>query len=146
MTVDDTDADPGPDADDIPADLELSDAERAALHELQLGIEHVYRAYGTLLEFHHELGHAMDRMGEAEDRLREAGREEWANELRDDHLPAGAVSDQWTFELVEEFSGTFLEEVDAFEDVVRDELADGIDHVTERRQKQRLRDRARREE
>ena len=125
-----------------PDDLELSDAEEDALHELQLGIEHVHRAYGTLLEFHHDLGHAMDRMSDAEEALREAGHEEWADALRDDHLPAGAVSDQWTFELVEEFSAEFLEEVDAFETEVRDELADGVDHVTERRQKRRLRDRA----
>ncbi|SEH13036.1 hypothetical protein SAMN04487967_1106 [Natronorubrum sediminis] len=129
-----------------PDDLELSDSEAAALHDLQLGIEYVYRAYGSLLEFHHQLGHAMDRMSDAEDDLRDAGHEEWANELRDEHLPAGAISDQWTFELVEEFSTEFLEEVDAFESNVRDELADGIDHVTERRQKQRLRDRAKRED
>lgn len=132
----------GPDSDVDPDDLELSDDEQAALHELQLGIEHVHRAYGTLLEFHHELGHAMDRMADAEDRLREAGHDEWADDLRDDHLPAGAISDQWTFELVEEFSEEFLEEVDAFEDAVREELADGVDHVTERRQKRRLRERA----
>lgn len=126
-----------------PDDLELTDAEEDALHELQLGMEYVHRAYGNLLEFHHELGHAMDRMGNAEDLLREAGHEERANQLRDDHLPAGAISDQWTFELVEEFSTSFLEDVDEFEDEVRDELADGIGHVTERRQKQKLRDRAR---
>jgi len=126
-----------------PDDLELSDAELAALHDLQLGIEHVYRAYGTLLEFHHDLGHAMDRMASAEDELREAGHEIWADELRDEHLPAGAVSDQWTFELVEEFSTEFLEEVAAYEEGVRDELADGLDHVTERRQKRRLRERSR---
>ncbi|QRV13597.1 hypothetical protein JMJ58_11555 [Haloterrigena salifodinae] len=125
-----------------PDDLELSDVEADALHELQLGIEYVHRAYGTLLEFHHELGHAMDRMGDAEDALREAGHEEWADALRDDHLPAGAVSDQWTFELVEEFSEEFVAEVDAFETEVREELADGVDHVTERRQKRQLRDRA----
>ncbi len=129
-----------------PDDLELSDAEAEALHNMQLGIEYVYRAYGNLLEFHHELGHAMDRMSDAEDRLREAGHEEWADELRDNHLPAGAVSDQWTFELVEEFSTAFLEEVDTFEDEVRDELADGVDHVTERRQKRRLRERAKRDD
>ncbi|MFC6769046.1 hypothetical protein [Natrinema soli] len=135
-------ADAGPDADVDLEELELSEGERAALHELQLSIEHVHRAYGTLLEFHHQLGHAMDRLGDAEDRLREAGHEEWANDLRDDHLPAGAISDQWTFELVEEFSDVFLEDVDAFEREVRAELADGIDHVTERRQKRELRERA----
>ncbi|MFA9502234.1 hypothetical protein ACERIM_05560 [Natrinema sp. H-ect1] len=138
----DPDSTAGPETDVDLDDLELSDAEQAALHELQLGIEHVHRAYGTLLEFHHELGHAMDRMGDAEDRLREAGHEEWADALRDEHLPAGAISDEWTFELVEEFSGEFLEAVDGFEDEVRAELADGIDHVTERRQKRQLRERA----
>ncbi len=132
----------GPDADVDPDALSLSDAERDALHELQLSIEHVHRAYGTLLEFHHELGHAMERMSDAEERLREADHEEWADELRDDHLPAGAISDQWTFELVEEFSNEFLGEVDDFEASVRNELADGVDHVTERQQKRRLRERA----
>ncbi|MDS0476497.1 hypothetical protein [Natrinema sp. 1APR25-10V2] len=138
----DIDSNAGPDADVDPDDLSLSDAEQEALHELQLSIEHVHRAYGTLLEFHHELGHAMGRMSDAEERLREADHEEWADELRDDHLPAGAISDQWTFELVEEFSNEFLEEVDEFEASVRDELADGVDHVTERQQKRRLRERA----
>ncbi|WP_306053938.1 hypothetical protein [Natronococcus wangiae] len=129
-----------------PDDLELTDAEEEALHELQLGIEYVHRAYGTLLQFHHELGHAMDRMGTAEARLREAGHEEWADQLRDEHLPAGAISDRWTFELVEEFSEDFLEDVDAFEGEVREELADGLDHVTERQQKRRLRVRAQRDD
>ncbi|WP_265108981.1 hypothetical protein [Halosolutus halophilus] len=129
-----------------PDDLELTDAEQEALHDMQLGMEYVHRAYGSLLEFHHQLGHAMDRMSDAEERLREAGHDEWADALRDDHLPSGAISDQWTFELVEEFSGEFLEEVDAFEDAVREELADGVDHVTERRQKRRLRERAEDEE
>ncbi|AEH38157.1 hypothetical protein [Halopiger xanaduensis] len=137
------DSDDDPDDADL-EELDLSDAEEAALHDLQLGIEHVHRAYGTLLEFHHQLGHAMDRMSDAEDALREAGHEEWADRLRDDHLPAGAISDQWTYELVEEFSTEFLEEVDEFEGSVREELADGIDHVTERRQKRALRERARR--
>ncbi|MDJ1432408.1 hypothetical protein [Halostagnicola sp. A-GB9-2] len=134
----DSDGTSSPDADD----LELSDAELEALHDLQLGIEYVHRAYGTLLSFHHELGHAMDRMAAAEDNLRTAGHGSWADELQNQHLPAGAVSDQWTFELVEEFSAEFLEEVDRFEGEVREELADGLDHVSERRQKRRLRERA----
>ncbi|QLG49283.1 hypothetical protein [Natrinema halophilum] len=142
----DIDSNVGPDADVESDDLELSDSERTALHNLQLSIEHMHRAYGTLLEFHHELGHAMDHMSDAEDHLRTADHEGWANELRDDLLPAGAISDQWTFELVEEFSSEFLDEVDAFEESVRDELADGVDHVTERRQKRQLRERAERDE
>ena len=120
----------------------LNDAEQDALHEFQLAIEHVYRGYGALLEFHHEIGGAMGRMDEAESLLREAGHEEWANELRDDHLPAGAIDDRWTYELVDEFSQDFLEDVTAFEAAVREELADGHPHVTERAQQRRWRERA----
>ncbi|RQH03543.1 hypothetical protein [Natrarchaeobius oligotrophus] len=129
-----------------PDELELTDAEEQSLHDLQLGIEYLYCAYGSLLEFHHQLGHAMDRMDDAESALRDDGHERWADELRDDHLPAGTISDQWTFELVEKFSHEFLDDVDAFERTVRGELADGVDHVTERRRKRRLRERARRDE
>ncbi|AFZ73144.1 BAR domain-containing protein [Natronobacterium gregoryi] len=123
-------------------DPELSDAEADALHEMQLGIEYVHRAYGSLLAFHHQLGHAMDRMADAEDELQTAGHDEWADALRNEHLPAGAVSDQWTFELVEEFSTGFMDDIVAFEAEAREELADGLDHVTERQHKRRLRERA----
>jgi hypothetical protein len=125
-----------------PDELDLSETEEDALHELQLSIEHVHRAYGQLLQFHHGLGHAMDRMNDAEAELREAGHEERANQLRDDHLPAGAIDDRWTFELVEAFSGGFFADVTDFERDVRDELADGTGHVTERRQKLQMLERA----
>lgn len=123
-------------------DLELTDAEQDALHDLQLAVEYIHRAYGDLLAFHHELGHAMDRMADAEALLREAGHEGWADELRDDHLPRGAVEDRWTYELVGEFSEDFLTDVIDLEETVRDDLADGIDHVTERKHQRRLRERA----
>ncbi|APW97412.1 hypothetical protein CHINAEXTREME_06340 [Halobiforma lacisalsi AJ5] len=138
-------SDPDSDADSDVADgddLELSEAEEQALHGMQLGIEYLYRAYGSLLEFHHHVGRAMNRMADAEDDLREAGHEEWADRLRDEHLPAGAIDDRWTFELVDEFSAEFLEEMDDFEASVREELADGLPHVSERRHKQHLRERA----
>ncbi len=124
---------------------ELSETEQAALHDLQLGIEHVYRAYGSLLTFHHDLGHAMDLLADAEAELREAGHTTWADELRDDLLPAGAIDDRWTYELVDEFAAGFLDTVDSFEASVRDDLAGGISHVTERRQQRRIRDRSRRD-
>ena len=126
-----------------PDDLDLSDAELEALHEAQLGIEYVERARGALLEFHHHLGRAMNRMADAERHLREAGHEGLADELRDEHLPAGAIDDRWTFELVEEFSDGFFSDVTDFESRMRDDLADGVGHVSERRHKHRLRERAR---
>jgi hypothetical protein len=123
---------------------ETTAAERAALHELQLGGEHVQRAYGHLLAFHHQIGRAMDRYAAAEPHLREADHDRFADELRDRHLPAGVVGDQWSYELVESFEAGFLQEVTGFERRVRDRLAEGVGHVTEREQQREWRERARR--
>lgn len=121
---------------------ELSETERDALHAAQLGIEHVYRAYGDLLGCHHRTGHAMEKFAKTESLLREAGHDEFADQLRDSLLPAGAVGDAWTYELVEAFRDGFVDEVESFESNIRDELADGHHHVTEREQQRRWRERA----
>lgn len=109
---------------------------------MQLGIEYIYRGYGDLLSFHHRIGRAMDELYEAEQLLREAGREEYANELRDEHLPAGAIGDDWTYALVEAFQTGFLAAVEGFEAEIRDDLADGRHHITERQQQREWRERA----
>jgi hypothetical protein len=121
---------------------DLTEDELTALHDLQLGIEHVYRAYGALLTFHHTVGHAMDRFAHAEQKLRDAGHDEWADDIRDRHLPAGAVDGMWTYELVDSFERDFLSELTDFESAVRDDLADGVSHVSERRQQAAWRERA----
>lgn len=121
----------------------LEDAEQEALHELRLGIEHVYRGYGHLLAFHHQVGRGMDRFARARDLLREAGHDEFADRLRDDLLPAGVVDDAWSYELVEAFEDDFLAETTAFERGVRAALVEGEDHVTERVQQHRWRTAAR---
>ena len=129
--------------DELLGDMEdLSPQERDALHELQLGVEHVYRAYGRLLGFHHSLGRGMDHLAEAERLLRDCGHDHHADDLRDSHLPAGAIGDQWSYELVEDFQHGFLDDVTGFEDDVRADLAGGKQHVTERRQQREWRDRA----
>ncbi|UIP00020.1 hypothetical protein Hbl1158_01210 [Halobaculum sp. CBA1158] len=122
---------------------DLDSDERAALHSLQLGIEHVYRAYADLLACHHRTGHAMDRFADAERLLRSAGHEAYADDLRDRLLPAGAVDDRWTYELVTAFRTGLVDDLDAFESAVRADLADGVDHVSERAQQRAWRERAR---
>ena len=121
---------------------ELTARERDALHELQLGVEQVYRAYGRLLGFHHSLGRGMDHLDEAQRLLRESGHDRHADELRDTHLPAGAIGDQWSYELVEDFRHGLLDDVTDFESVVRTDLAGGTEHVSERRQQREWRSRA----
>lgn len=122
--------------------LDLSESEQKSLHECQVAIEYVYRAYGDLLDFHHNLGHAMDRFSDAEELLREAGHEERADTLRDDHLPAGAAEDMWSYEIVSAFRANFLAEITEFETETREKLAEGTDHVTERQQQAKWRERA----
>jgi hypothetical protein len=121
---------------------DLTPRERDALHELQLGVEHVYRAYGRLLGFHHSLGRGMDHLDDAARLLRAAGHDAHADELRDVHLPAGAVGDQWSYELVEDFRHDLLANVSDFENDLRADIADGREHVSERRQQREWRDRA----
>jgi predicted nucleic acid-binding Zn-ribbon protein len=121
---------------------DLTDDERDALHEFQLAAEYLHRAYGDLLECHHEVGHAMDRMADAEELLRDAGHDEMADELRHEHLPAGAIEDKWTYEIVEEFRDGFFADLTDYEAAVREELVDGERHVSEKRQRDQLRERA----
>lgn len=121
---------------------DLSEEEREALHDIQLGTEHLYRAYGHFLSFHHAVGHAMNRLADAEAELADAGHEEHAAVLRNDLLPAGVVEDKWTYELVEEFQDGVLADATNFENVVRADLAGGERHVAERDQQARWRERA----
>ncbi len=122
-------------------DSELSAAEKHALHEIQLATEHIYRGFGNLLAFHHSIGRAMDKLADAETLLQEAGHEEYAAELRRKHLPAGAVDDMWTYEVVEIFRYGFLSEITDFDDRVRSEIADGSHHITESEQQSEWRER-----
>jgi hypothetical protein len=116
-----------------------------ALHRVELAREHLHRAHGHLLAFHHSVGHAMDRLAAVEDDLRTAGHGPFADELRADHLPAGVFEGCWSYELVEAFESGFLADVDGFERRLREEVVDGRRHVAEREQRRRWRERARTE-
>lgn len=122
--------------------MELTEKEQQALHELQLGVENLYRGYGRLLDFHHAIGRGMDHLYDAEQLLRATGHEDRANMLRDDVLPIGVFDDKWSYEIVESFKREFLSEVSGFEQGVRTDLAGGTEHITERRQQQGWRERA----
>ncbi|MFB6206212.1 MAG: hypothetical protein ABEJ05_06775 [Haloglomus sp.] len=125
-----------------PDEIELTEAELAALHDLEIGLEHVRRGYGALVTFHHQIGRGMDRIDDARARLREAGRDDLADRLRDEVLPAGAVGDRWSYELVADFQQGLLTDVAAVEADAREALADGTHHLTERLQQRRWRERA----
>jgi len=114
---------------------DLTELEVEALHEVELGVEWLRRAHGKLLEFHHNTGHAMEHLAEAEELLRESRHEDLADEIRDRHLPRGVVDeDRWSYDVLESFEADFMTELTAFEEFARMDLADGRRHVAERRQ------------
>jgi len=121
---------------------DLTDRERAALHDLQLGVEHVYRAYGHLLAFHHEVGRGMDEFDRARERLRDAGHDAIADRFRDEVLPAGVVDGCWSYEVVEAFEAGLLSDGTSAAREARERIADGVEHVSERDQQRRWRERA----
>lgn len=130
---------------------ELSEAEREALHEVELGVENLHRAHGHLVSFHHNTGRAMDHLARAERLLRESGHDDLANSLRDEYLPRGVVppcdseettAGRWSYDILEKFQATFLEDVVGFGDRVHEQLADGWRHVAERRQEREWKRRA----
>ncbi|MBZ6494257.1 hypothetical protein [Natrinema longum] len=121
----------------------LSDAESDALHEVELGLEWVQRAQGSLLEFHHATGHGMDHLYRAEELLRATGHDELADAVRTELLPHGVVDeDRWSYDVLENFQESLLAETRSLERRVRRELADGQRHVRERRQEREWKRRA----
>jgi hypothetical protein len=129
--------------DDHQATETPTEVERDALHSVTLGMEWLQRAHGHLLAFHHNVGHAMDHFAEAEGHLREAGHTDLADAIRTEYLPRGVVDeDRWSYDVVEDFEGGVLADMDAFETTVRKRLADGERHVAERAQERAWKARA----
>ncbi len=124
----------------------LTDREREALHQVELGLEWLHRAHGHLVEFHHNTGHAMDHLADAETMLRECGYDDLADALRDQYLPRGVIDeDRWSYDVVECFQEGFLAEIKDFETETREAVADGQRHVAERTQEWEWKQRARRD-
>jgi hypothetical protein len=133
-----------PDGDSLP---DLNDAEREALHKVELGVESLHRAHGNLVAFHHKTGHAMDHLAEAEVMLRDCGHEGLANQLRDQYLPRGVIDgDRWSYDVLECFQEGFLSELTDFERAAREQVADGHRHVNEREMEREWKERAVRNE
>lgn len=133
------------DVDAAPDERDLDEAEVAALHEIELGMEWFHRAHGHLVAFHHNTGHAMDHLSRAEAHLRESGRDELADTLRDGYLPRGVIDgDRWSYDVLECFQSGLLTDLVDFEGRARHEIADGRRHVAERRQERTWKGRSRR--
>jgi hypothetical protein len=93
--------------------------------------EWMIRARGSLYSFHQQMGRADLVLGEAIEELREAGHHELADDLDESWLGRNAITDRWTFEIVEDFDATYWEVAQAGERRVREQLMAGRHHVHE---------------
>ena len=111
---------------------DLTDDQRAALEELERGLEEFRRAHGALVEFHHAVGSGIEHFDDAEGRL-DGESDELAERLREEILPAGVTDGgKLTYEVVAEFETGLLADVESVGDDALAELADGRRYPLER--------------
>ena len=105
-----------------------SDGPVRAAHELEVALEWVERAWGHLVAFHHEIGHAQGMMLEAARRLEAMGEDALAERVRRDLAPRDVLPGRWTYRIVDEFREGFLAPARAVEEDDRGRLAGGRRH------------------
>jgi hypothetical protein len=110
-----------------------------AVGSVSEALEYVERARGHLYSFHQLMGHADLLLGEACDKLRDAGHAEVADRLAADLVGRNVLNGRWTFQLVEEFDDDYWSVFRDHERRVRDELQGGARHVFEAEMKERRR-------
>lgn len=116
-----------------------SDATVEAVGKLSEAFEVIEEARGSLYAFHRNLGRADLTLGEAVDKLREAGHDEFADEIETDLLGRNVLAGRWTFQVVEEFDDGYYAAFREHDRRVRDALMDGRRHVFEAEMKQERR-------
>jgi hypothetical protein len=114
----------------------VSDATVGALGKLSEALEACERARGHLYSFHQLTGSADCKLGEAVQRLREAGHEKIADRLDTELYGRNVLDGRWTFQVVEEYDDTYWSLFRELEKAARDELVDGRRHLYEARMKQ----------
>lgn len=126
-----------------PSRARLDDREIEGLHEVELGIERVYRAHGHLVAFHHNIGRGMEDFVVAEPRTGEGSHGPFAETIRHDILPRGVfpgadvddpLDGRRSYDLPESFQSMLLDDIITFADDVHEALVDGDRHLHERRQ------------
>jgi hypothetical protein len=117
----------------------LDDVTVEAIGLLTEALESTERARGHLYAFHQLTGKADFEIGDAVDKLREAGHTEIADRIATNLLGRNVLPGRWTFQVVEAYDDTYWEPFRAMEKQVRDELSDGRRHLFEAELKERRR-------
>ncbi|WP_094285539.1 hypothetical protein [Mycobacterium lehmannii] len=117
----------------------LDDATVEAVGGVSEALEWVERARGHLYSFHQLMGRADLLLGEACDKLRDAGHEDVAERLESEVVGRNVLYGRWTFQIVEDFDDSYWSVFRDHERRVRDELQQGRRHVFESEMKERRR-------
>lgn len=116
---------------DPAAGWDVDDPSLRAAHQVEVAVEWFERAFGALLDAHHEVGHGQEMLLQAADALERAGHAGLADRARSEVAARNAASEHWTYQIVDEFRAHLLEPVREFEEEVRGRLTGGVRHRAE---------------
>ncbi|MFE9923704.1 hypothetical protein ACFYQA_19620 [Streptomyces sp. NPDC005774] len=119
----------------------VSDTTVKALGGLSKALETAERARGALYTFHQLTGSADLGLDDAVRLLREAGHEEQADRVEREILGRNVIPGHWTFQIVEAYNATYYRPFQQIEQEIRQELAEGRDHLYEAEMKEARRTR-----
>ena len=128
----------GPDRDhQVPRGV--SPATVAALGKLSEAFEVIEQARGFLYGFHRMLGMADLALGDAVEKLRDAGHGTLADRIESELVGRNVLQGRWTFQVIEEFDDDYWSVFREHERAVRDALVGGRRHLYEAEMKERRR-------
>jgi hypothetical protein len=125
-----------PDPPDHARPEQATDEEVAAAGKLSEALETVERARGRLYDFHQLIGHADLMLDEAVQKLREAGRDDIAEQVEKELVGRNVLHGRWTFQIVEDFDDYYWSTFRDCEATVRGQLCGGRRHVFESEMKE----------
>ncbi len=109
----------------------VTDTTVEALGALSKALETAERARGALYDFHQLTGSADLALDDAVRLLRAAGHGRRADQVEREILGRNVIPGHWTFQIVEEYNATYYDVFRSVEREIRQELAEGRDHLYE---------------
>lgn len=99
-------------------------------------LEVTERARGHLYSFHQLTGSADLKLGDAVEKLREAGHGDLADDIEREIIGRNVLPGRWTFQVVEEYDDTYWSPFREMERAVRERLVQGRRHLFEAQMKE----------
>ncbi|MGL4173993.1 MAG: hypothetical protein ACRCTR_07980 [Actinomycetota bacterium] len=108
-----------------------SDATVEAVGKFSEAFEAIEVARGHLYAFHRLTGSADLAVGEAAELLRQAGHNDWADNINQELIGRNVLDGRWTFQIVEEYDAGYYSAFVAYENKLREDLMNGRRHIYE---------------